>query len=155
VQDRIRRATADDQPVITRLVRHARLNPRGLDWHGFVIAEAGAVPVGVAQVRQHSDGSRELASLVVLPEYRGRSVAGRMVDTLLADETGPVFTIIDRPYVQHFTRWDFRPVGDEGLPRSMARQLRIGQIVTSIGSLLSHRRIRLQPLRRPPRQPSD
>ena len=154
MQARIRRATADDQPIITRLVRRARLNPRGLDWHGFVIAEAGAVPVGVAQVRQHPDGSRELASLVVLPEYRGGSVAGRMVDALLADETDPVFTIIDRPYVQHFTRWDFRPVG-EGLPRSMARQLRIGQIVTSIGSLLSRRRIRLQPLRRPPRQPSD
>jgi hypothetical protein len=33
----------------------------------------------------------------------------------------------------------------------MTRQLRIGRPVTAIGSLLVHRRIRLLPLRRPPR----
>lgn len=103
-------------------------------------------------MRRHPDGSRELASLVVLPEHRDRGLAGRMVDALLADEPGPVFTLVDRRYARHFTRWDFHPVGPGDLPRSMARQLRIGRLVTGIGSVLIRRRIRLQPLRRPPRQ---
>ena len=153
MQDRVRPATADDQADITRLVHQARLNPRGLDWLGFVIAEADGATVGVAQVRRHPDGSRELASLVVLPEHRGHGVAGSMIDALLVDETGPVLAIVDRRYAQHFARWDFRVVDADDLPRSMARQLRIGRIVTTIGSLLTRRRIRLLPLRRPPRQP--
>jgi amino-acid N-acetyltransferase len=153
VQDQVRRATAGDQAAITRLVRQARLNPRGLDWRRFVIAEADGAPIGVAQVRRHPDGSRELASLVVRPEYRDRGVAGRMIDALLPDEPGPVFTLVDRRYAQHFTRWHFQPVDPADLPRSMARQLQIGRLATAIGSLLIRHRIRLLALRRPPRDP--
>ena len=153
MQDQVRRATAEDQAAITRLVRQARLNPRGLDWRRFVIAEAGGTPIGVAQVRRHPDGSRELASLVVLSDHRDRGVAGRMIDTLLPDEPGPVFTLGDRRYAQHFTQWDFHPVDPANLPRSMARQLRIGRLATAIGSLLIHDQIRLLALRRPPRDP--
>lgn len=153
MQERIRPATVDDEVAITRLVHRARLNPRDLDWRRFVIAEAGETPIGVAQVRRHSDSSRELASLVVLPEHRGHGVAGRMIDALLTDEPGPVYTLVDRRYAQHFTRWDFHPVDPADLPRSMGRQLRIGRLATAIGSLLTRRRIRLLPLRRQPRHP--
>ena len=90
MQDHVRPATAADQAAITRLVGQARLNPRGLDWRRFVIAEAGGAPIGVAQVRRHPDGNRELASLVVLPKHRDRGVAGRIIDALLRDEPGPV-----------------------------------------------------------------
>jgi amino-acid N-acetyltransferase len=75
VAERIRPATAGDQAEIGRLVRQARLNPRALDWRAFVIAEADDNPVGVAQVRRHPDGSRELASLVVVPAHRERGIA--------------------------------------------------------------------------------
>jgi amino-acid N-acetyltransferase len=153
VQDRIRRATVDDQVAITRLVHQARLNPRGLDWRRFVIAQAGDAPIGVAQVRRHPDGSRELASLVVLSEHRDRGVAGRMIDALLTDEPGQVFTLVDRRYARHFIRWNLQPVDPVDLPRSMARQLLIGRVATAIGSLLLRHRIRLLPLRRPPPGP--
>jgi hypothetical protein len=73
-----------------------------------------------------------------------------MIDALLPDEPGPVFTLVDRRYAQHFTRWDFHPVDTADLPRSMTRQLRIGRLATAIGSLLIHDRIRLLALRRPP-----
>jgi N-acetylglutamate synthase-like GNAT family acetyltransferase len=150
VQDRIRRATVDDQAAIIRLVHQARLNPRGLDWRRFVIAEAGDTPIGVAQVRRHPDGSQELASLVVLSEHRNRGIAGDMIDALLTDEPGPVYMLVDRRYAQHFTRWNFHRVDPADLPRSMAWQLRIGRLVTAIGSLLIRRRVRLLPLRRTP-----
>jgi amino-acid N-acetyltransferase len=147
VQDTVRRATADDQTAIIRLVREARLNPRSLRWERFV--------VGAAQVRRHPDGSRELASLVVRRQDRGHGVAGAMIDTLLADEPGPVFTVVDRRYAEHFRSWDFDPVDPARLPPSMRTQLRIGRVVTGVGSLLLRRRIRLQPLRRPPATRTD
>jgi len=153
VQDIVRRATAEDQTAIIRLVRAARLNPRTLRWERFVVADRGGELVGAAQVRQHQDGSRELASLVVRPQDRGHGIAGTMIDMLLAGEPGPVFTVVDRRHAEHFRSWDFDPVDPARLPPAMRTQLRIGRVVTGVASLLLHRRIRLQPLRRPPPPP--
>ena len=151
MEARVRPAVVEDQAGITRLVRQARLNPRDLDWRRFVVTEVAGRLVGVAQVRRHTDGSRELASLVVLPEHRDRGVAGRMIDRLLADEAGSVFTIVDRRHAPHFARWDFGPLDPRELPASMSRQLRIGRVVTAVASVVTRRRIGLVPLRRPPR----
>ena len=96
--ERVRPATRDDQAVIVRMVRQARLNPQGLNWRAFVIGEADDKPVGVAQVRRHPDGTRELASLVVLADYRRRGIAARMIDALLSEVADPVFTLLDRRY---------------------------------------------------------
>ena len=147
----VRRARADDQPVITALVRQARLNPADLQWQRFVIAERDGHAVGVAQLRRHSDGSNELASLVVEPASRGHSGATHMVDALLADERGPVYTLIDRRFVHHFVRWRFTPVDPSQLPRSVFRVYRIGRVVTAVGSGLRRQRIRIVPLLRPGR----
>jgi len=148
VQIRVRRARAEDQPAISALVRRARLNPANLRWDGFVIAEHDRRVVGVAQLRRHVDGATELSSLVVEPDVRRQGVARRMVDALLADERGPVYTLIDRRFVQHFTRWGFAPVDPSQLPRSMSRGYRIGRVVTAVGSVLLRQRIRLVPLLR-------
>jgi amino-acid N-acetyltransferase len=153
VAERIRPATAGDQAEIGRLVRQARLNPRALDWRAFVIAEADDNPVGVAQVRRHPDGSRELASLVVVPAHRERGIAALMIDALLRNEGHTVFTLLDRRYAEHFTRWGFQPIPASELPKSMKRQLRLGQVVTGIGSLIRRQRIRLLPMYRPSQTP--
>jgi Acetyltransferase (GNAT) family len=80
----VRRARSDDQPVITAMVRRARLNPAGLHWEQFVVGERNGRPVGVAQLRRHSDGAKELASLAVEPGAREHGIATQMVDALLA-----------------------------------------------------------------------
>lgn len=150
MQDGIRRAKAEDQTAITRLVHEARLNPRGLRWQRFVVIDRGGQLVGAAQLRQHQDGSRELASLVVRTHYRGQGLAGAMIDSLLADEAGPVYTLVDRRYAEHFRSWNFHRVDPASLPPTMRAQLRIGRLATAVGSLLTRRRIVLQPLLRPP-----
>ena len=38
--------------------------------------------IGCAQIKPHRDGSRELASLVVHPDYRGQGIARRMIQYL-------------------------------------------------------------------------
>jgi N-acetylglutamate synthase-like GNAT family acetyltransferase len=146
----VRRATAEDQAFITGLVRRARLNPSGVAWPGFVVAERDGRPVGVAQLRRHSDGAVELASLVVEPVERGTGVAAAMVDALLDAETGPVHTVVDRRFADHFARWGFAPVAPAELPRSIRRTLRIGRVVTRLATALRRQRIRLVPLARPP-----
>jgi N-acetylglutamate synthase-like GNAT family acetyltransferase len=151
VQVVVRRARPDDQPVITAMVRRARLNPAGLRWEQFVVGERDGRPVGVAQLRRHSDGAKELASLVVESGARGQGIATNMVDTLLAGETAAVYALIDRRFADHFARWGFRQVGRGELPPSVSRIYLIGRVVTALGSLLRRQRIRIVPLLRPAR----
>jgi N-acetylglutamate synthase-like GNAT family acetyltransferase len=130
------------------MVRRARLNPVGLNWERFVIAERDSRTVGVAQLRRHSDGATELASLVVEPDERRHGIAMQMVDALLADVAAPVYTMIDRRFVEHFARWGFAPVDPSQLPPSVSRGFRIGRVVTAVGSVLRRQRIRIVPLLR-------
>jgi amino-acid N-acetyltransferase len=149
VQVVVRRARPDDQPIITAMVRRARLNPAGLHWEQFVVGERDGRAAGVAQLRRHSDGTKELASLAVEPGAREHGIATQMVDALLADETTAVYALIDRRFVGHFARWGFHQVAPSELPRSVSRIYLIGRAVTTLGSLLRRQRIRIVPLLRP------
>jgi len=151
VQVVVRRARPDDQPVITAMVRRARLNPAGLHWEQFVVGERDGRAVGVAQLRRHPDGAKELASLVVDPGARGHGIAAQMVDALLAGETAAVYALIDRRFAGHFAHWDFRQVDPSELPRSVSRTYLIGRTVITLGSLLRRQRIRIVPVLRPAR----
>jgi len=144
----VRRARPDDQPVITAMVRRARLNPSGLQWDRFVVGERDGRAIGVAQLRQYPDGTKELASLVVEPGERQHGIATQMVDALLADETRAVYALIDQRFVSHFVRWGFDQVNPTRLPRSLSRTYLIGRAVTTVGSLLRWQRIRIVPLLR-------
>jgi putative flavoprotein involved in K+ transport len=144
----IRRAREADQSHITTMVRAARINPRGLQWPRFVVAEDEGRIVGVAQIRHHPDGAHELASLVVDPQRRGERIASRMIENLLSDDHGRLYMVVDRPFAKQYERWGFQPVGRKELPRSLSREYRIGRIVTTIGSAIVRRRIRIVPLER-------
>jgi hypothetical protein len=52
----IRRAIAADQDTVRAIVLAERLNPRGLDWPNFVVAEEGGQLVGVAQCASFPTG---------------------------------------------------------------------------------------------------
>src|SRR3954452_12851211 len=86
----IRPASAEDQYAITAIVRAALINPSGLDWRRFLLAQWGQDVIGVGQVRLHRDGSRELASIAVVPEWQGQGVGSALIRALLARETGPL-----------------------------------------------------------------
>ena len=65
----IRPATEADQPIISSLIRGARLNPRNLHWQRFLIAEDNGSIVGLRQVKVHNGGTREVASGLSPPFY--------------------------------------------------------------------------------------
>jgi N-acetylglutamate synthase-like GNAT family acetyltransferase len=144
----IRKATSEDQAAITAMVRRAHLNPRNLHWSRFVVAERDRTIVGIGQVRIYPDGSHELASLVVQPTLRGRGVAAGVIDELLSDDHGDVYTLIDLPFTQRFQRWGFRVIDPGALPRSISRTYRIGRVVTGTAAVVTRRRVRIVPLKR-------
>lgn len=120
----LRRATAADQAAITALIRAARLNPFNLDWQRFVVAVDNGRVVGTGQVKRHSDGARELASIAVAPDRQGQGIGGAIVTTLIALEPPPLYLYCAEYNESYYLRFGFRPLAKAEMPRSL-RQIHI------------------------------
>ncbi|MFZ8842750.1 GNAT family N-acetyltransferase [Thermoflexus sp.] len=112
----LRPARPGDGPIIRRMIREARLNPFGLHIPRFWVAEVQGRVVGAVQIRPHRDGSRELASLVVDPAWRGRGIGSALVRAQLARVREPL-VLICRPELEPFyARFGFRRLRPEEMP---------------------------------------
>ena len=124
---RLRLATREDQAIIHRLVHQANINPLDLDWQRFLLAvdEAGAA-LGCGQVKPHRDGSRELASIVVIESWRRRGVARALIERLMADAGPPLWLTCRSGLVPLYVRFGFGLVGpDEPQPAYFRRVRRL------------------------------
>jgi GNAT superfamily N-acetyltransferase len=122
---RIRPATAADQAEITRIGRSSPIAPFGLRWRHFLVAEDRGRIVGMGQVKQHGDGSRELASIAVIGEYRHKGVASAIINALLAREAGAVYLVCRDALETFYHRFGFVTVGRDELPPYFRRLARI------------------------------
>ena len=121
----IRPATQADQKIIERMIHDAGINPMSLDWRRFVIAENDGQVVGVGQVKPHGDGSRELASIAVIPERRGQGIASAIIHHLLSQETGAVYLTCRSQLESFYTRFGFRRIALEEMPPYFRRIIRL------------------------------
>jgi amino-acid N-acetyltransferase len=109
----LRPATAADQAEITRIVRSSNINPFGLRWPRFLVAEDQGRIAGVGQVKQHGDASRELASIAVIPAYQRTGVATAVINALLAREAGALYLTCRHQLEPFYNRFGFVTVGRE------------------------------------------
>ena len=146
----IRRATERDQQAIRALVRGERLNPTGLNWPNFVVAVIGGRIIGAVQMRKHSDGSRELGSLVVNKEARGHGIASRLIDALLAEDRDPVWMITAEPYGGAYARWGFEQIRTRTAPVKVRRNHLMGRLARVVSFVMRRPMRRLVILERRP-----
>jgi amino-acid N-acetyltransferase len=124
----IRPATPGDQSAIVALVWAEGLNTEALRWPDCLVAvDETRRLIGTVQLRRHADGARELASLVVVPEWRGRGLAARLVEALLAPRHERVLVVVDAAHAARYERWGFVPLAPGTAPRSVRRVYRRGQ----------------------------
>lgn len=146
----IKRARAEDQDAIVALVHGERLNPHGLHWPNFVVAVDGGRIVGIGQVRPHGARAGEVGSLVVVPEYRGHGLCGRLVERLVAEERRDLFVVTRREAASHYSRWGFARIRPWRAASTVARNYCLGQLLGALNAIRSGRRInRLTVLMRP------
>jgi amino-acid N-acetyltransferase len=144
----IRPATPADQPAITALVRAAHLNPIRIGWRNFLVAEDAGRVVGVGQMRPHSDGSRELASLAIMPDHQGAGIGTRLTWALLARETPPTYLFCSAPTAAFYTRFGFRAVERADLPPVLARMHRLANLIATVSAKLTGRHTPIIAMRR-------
>ncbi len=128
----LRPAQAEDEPAIKRLIRETRLNPMGLKWPHFVVAEdeQGRF-IGCGQVKRHRDGTRELASIAVVKAYRGRNVASAIIQHLLNGATRPLYLMCGSRLVPFYQKFGFRELTTPAaMPPLFRRFRRLAKIMT-------------------------
>lgn len=117
----IRAATAADQKAIRAIIRQAGINPMALHWRRFLLAQANGQVIGTVQVKPHGDGTRELASLAVIPLWQGRGVGRALMQAALAREDGSLYLTCASPMEGYYTRFGFRTLSRAEMPRYFRR----------------------------------
>ena len=121
----LRDATIEDQPTIRQIVRAANINPTGLDWPRFIVAEDGGAIVGVGQVKPHRDGTRELASIAVLPARQGQGIGTAIIQELVRRENATLYLTCRSRLQGYYERFGFRRLESRDYPPYFARMLPI------------------------------
>ncbi|MBI5304599.1 MAG: GNAT family N-acetyltransferase [Chloroflexi bacterium] len=124
-----RPATQSDQPIITRIIRDADINPMALDWHRFLVAEEKDEIIGVGQIKPHGDGSREIASIAVIPARQGQGIARKIIEQLLAQEKRTVYLTCRGQLESFYTRFGFRKIERAEMPPYFRRIIWIANIL--------------------------
>jgi N-acetylglutamate synthase-like GNAT family acetyltransferase len=144
----VRPARPEEQETIVSFIRQAKLNPRNLHWENFLVGEINGQIIGIRQVKVHAQGTREVASGFVLPEYRRQGVSACLMNELLRRETGSLYTMVNEKRASYYERFGFRRIAVDRLPADFRREYRIGRIVTSLMSIFKKDRVRIVPLKR-------
>lgn len=97
----LRRAEPGDASAIRQLIYRVGINPLGLEWRRFWIVEENGKLIACGQIKIHRDGSRELASIAVVPERRRRGYARAVIEQLLSDAQKPLY-LTCRPNLEQF-----------------------------------------------------
>jgi len=122
----LRPATADDAAAIRALIRRVRINPLGLHWQRFIVAVSprGEV-IACGQVKPHGDGSRELASIAVAPEWRGLGAARAIITQLVAAHPPPLYLTCRAGLTPFYLKFGFRPIAEAEMPPYFRRLSRL------------------------------
>lgn len=137
----LRHAVAEDFPAIKGLIRAAQINPMGLEWQRFVVAcpDGESSVIGCGQLKPHRDGSWELASIAVVPEWRGRGVARTIIEHLVqryaAEKHSPslLYLTCRASLEPLYLKFGFQTVVEADMPRYFRRISRMVRFLNQTG----------------------
>jgi N-acetylglutamate synthase-like GNAT family acetyltransferase len=126
----LRPALAADQEAIRELVQANHLNPLSLQWPHFIVAvDSSARVVGIGQIKPHADGSRELASIAVVPSRRKQGIAQAIILDLLRSNPPPLYLTCREAMGPFYARFGFAEVSLEQMPPYFRRIYRLARLL--------------------------
>ena len=129
----LRPAQVEDNAMIQRLIRQEHLNPSRIDWPRFVVAvdRQGSI-IGCGQVKIHSSQVRELASLVVVKDWRGKGVARALITTLIAQHPGELYLACRAGLEPLYQRFGFKSIPPSELPANYRRMVHLVNLILTL-----------------------
>ena len=135
----LRPATAAEAKAIRRIINLVGINPTGLSWKRFVVAVDGnGNLIGCGQVKPHKDGSLELASIAVLPEWRGKGVARQIIEDLLQQYPGRVYLMCRSPLEPLYHKFGFQAIDLADMPPYFQQISRIAALYHRLAHETDH-----------------
>ncbi|MGD0575865.1 MAG: GNAT family N-acetyltransferase [Anaerolineales bacterium] len=129
----IRRAWPSDQEAIQDMVHEMRLNPLGLHWERFLVASGSDGQLfGLGQIKTHRDGSNELASIAVVPRFRGQGLARALIEALLRDRPPAVYLTCRSLLIPFYQRFGFRTASGQDLTPYFRRLRRLASLLSPL-----------------------
>jgi N-acetylglutamate synthase-like GNAT family acetyltransferase len=118
---------------IRNLVLRSGINPTGLNWERFVIAlTPGGEFIACGQIKPHADGTLELASIAVVPDWRGRGVARAIIETLLDDQSGELYLMCQSSLGPLYEKFSFHPIQESEMPTYFRRVSKLAGLVANL-----------------------
>jgi amino-acid N-acetyltransferase len=135
----LRAATAADATMIRQIITLVHINPTALDWRRFILAvdQSGKI-IGCGQVKPHAGGLQELASLAVLPEWRGKGVARNIIEYLIQQYPGTLYLTCRASLGPLYQKFGFHSVQYEEMPVYYRRLSRLANLFNRLFHLSEH-----------------
>ena len=122
----LRPATQTDASTIRHIISKVNINPMGLDWRRFILAiDPFGKVIGCGQVKPHADGSSELASIAVLPGWRGKGIARQIIENLLKQHPGRLYLTCQPSLEPLYQKFGFQVIPREEMPPYFQRLIRL------------------------------
>jgi N-acetylglutamate synthase-like GNAT family acetyltransferase len=129
----LRPAKEDDFPLIKGLIYEVRINPAGLDWRRFLVAETREGQfAGCGQLKPHSDGTLELASIAVVPSARNQGLGSLLIRGLLEGASRPIYLTCRAQLGSFYQRFGFRITKRDELSGYFKRISRLADMVQTL-----------------------
>ncbi len=114
---KMRPAQKGDAGAIRALIHRVGINPMDLNWrHFLVMVDEQENLIACGQIKRHGDGSREMASLAVMDEFRGRGYARQIVERLLAENPPPLYLTCRSSIKELYEKFGFRELQYKEMP---------------------------------------
>ena len=132
----IRPARETESAAIKELVHSVGINPMDLDWRRFIVAvDAQAKIVATGQIKPHGKDILELASIAVVPDYRGQGLARAIIENLLEGSPRPLYLTCRSKLEPLYKKFGFRAITYKEMPRYYQRISKLAGFVTAVARM--------------------
>ena len=131
----LRPARETESGPIHELIHSVGINPMGLDWKRFVVAvDAQDQIIATGQIKPHGREILELASIAVVPEYRGQGLARVIIEHLLQESPRPLYLTCVSSLEPLYQKFGFYSITYEEMPRYFQRLSKLAGLVFLLAS---------------------
>ena len=94
--------------------------------------------VATGQIKPHGKDIHELASIAVVPEYRGQGLAREIIEYLLKDSPRPLYLTCISSLEPLYQKFGFASVPYEGMPRFYQRITKLANVLFRFSNRNEH-----------------
>jgi len=118
---------------IRQIIALVQINPIGLNWRRFILAtDREDRIIGCGQVKPHADGSLELASIAVLPDWRGKGISRTIIEHLLVQYPATLYLTCRSQLGPMYQKYGFKAIQRVEMPPYFRRLSRIVALINKL-----------------------